>query len=102
MAQFFDGLRGIWEFPHIATCKINPQKVEIYTFSPNSSVKVNGASKILKDGFIADVGDGCHPAFTTIVGKEIDFDSFRSALVKAEISDLYNHSGFYIMLKHKK
>lgn len=95
MAQFFDGLRGVWELPHIATVEINPQKIEMFTFPPNSFIKVNGASRILEDGFIADVGDGCHPAFTTIIGKEIDFDKFRSALAKAKISDLDNRCRIY-------
>lgn len=88
MAQFFDGLRGIWEKPHIARVKVDPKGLELFTFSPNAFVKVRGASKILEDGFIADVGDGCHPAFTTVVGKDKELDEFRAALAEAEIFDL--------------
>lgn len=88
MAQFWDGLRPVWAPTHTARVSINPNSVDLYSFSPNSLIPVNGASKKLKDGLIADVGDGTHPAFSTIVGhssKDADFDELRTALVNAEI-----------------
>jgi len=88
MAQFWDGLRPVWRPPHTARVTMNPNKVDLFTFSPNSLIPVSGVSKKLKDGFIADVGDGTHPAFTTIVGhtnKSSDFEELRTALVNAVI-----------------
>ena len=88
MAQYWDGLRPVWQPPHIARVSIDPKKVDLFNFSPNSLIPVAGACKKLKDGIIADVGDGTHPAFTTIVGKSSDskdFAGFRSALTSALI-----------------
>ncbi len=88
MAQFWDGLRPVWEPTHTAHVSLDPKKVDLYTFSPNSLIPVNGASKKLKDGLIADVGDGTHPAFSTIVGhgnNDSDFEELRTALLNAEI-----------------
>jgi len=88
MAQFWDGLRPVWAPPHTARVTINPNKVDVYVFSPNSLIPVQGASKKLKDGLVADVGDGTHPAFTTVVGhsnKDADFEELRNALCNAVI-----------------
>ena len=88
MAQYWDGLRPVWQPPHVARVTIDPNKVDLFNFSPNSLIPVSGASKKLKDGFLADVGDGTHPAFTTIVGKgnsRKEFEALRSALVAAVI-----------------
>jgi hypothetical protein len=88
MAQFWDGLRPVWAPPHTAHITINPSRVDLFSFSPNSLIPVSGACKKLKDGFIADVGDGTHPAFTTVVGrssKDSDFEALRAALMNAEI-----------------
>jgi hypothetical protein len=88
MAQYWDGLRPVWQPPHVARIAINPNKVDLYNFSPNSLIPVRGACKKLQDGLLADVGDGTHPAFTTIVGKSSDpkeVEGLRSALVRAVI-----------------
>jgi hypothetical protein len=88
MAQFWDGLRPVWEPPHTAHVTMDPNKVDLFTFSPNSLIPVHGLSKKLKGGFIADVGDGTHPAFTTVVArsnKDSDFEELRAALMHAEI-----------------
>jgi len=88
MAQFWDGLRPVWKPPYTARVTMNPNKVDLFTFSPNSLIPVNGVSKKLKDGFVADVGDGTHPAFTTVVGssnKHSDFEELRTALTNAVI-----------------
>ncbi len=89
VAMFIDGLRGVWEPPHIAIVPINPSKIsEVYTVSPNAFVKVRDASKVLEDRVIADVGDGCHPAFTVLIGKEdVDPSKFKSTMLKAKIMD---------------
>lgn len=89
MAQFWDGLRPVWEPPHTATVTIDPGAVDLFSFSPNSLIPVNGVGRKLKNGFLADVGDGCHPAFTTVVGrgaKDADFETFRNAMANAVIA----------------
>ena len=88
MAQFWDGLRPVWRPPHTARVTMNPNKVDLFTFSPNSLIPVDGVSKKLKYEFVADVGDGTHPAFTTVVGrsnKDNDFEELRTALSNAVI-----------------
>jgi len=88
MAQYWDGLRPVWQPPHTARVTIDPNKVDLFTFSPNSLIPVHGASKKLGDGFVADVGDGTHPAFTTVVGRtseDRDYDQLRTALVHAVV-----------------
>jgi len=88
MAQFWDGLRPVWRPPHTARVTMNPNRVDVFTFSPNSLIPVAGVSKKLKDGLVADVGDGTHPAFTTLVGrsnKASDFEELRAALSNAII-----------------
>ncbi|MBN1346552.1 MAG: hypothetical protein JXQ73_27935 [Phycisphaerae bacterium] len=87
MAQFWDGLRPVWDPPHTATVKIGG--VEAYTFSPNELIPSSGASRVLKGKVIADVGDGCHPAYTTIVGRGKTAETikaFRAAVARAEIA----------------
>ncbi|MBN2312043.1 MAG: hypothetical protein JXR94_23900 [Candidatus Hydrogenedentes bacterium] len=88
MAQYWDGLRPFYERPHKATAKLPPNSVDLFTFSPNSLVQVDGDSTKLKDGIVADVGDGCRPAFSTIVcrsNKDADVEAFRAALAAARI-----------------
>ena len=88
MAQYWDGLRPVWQPPHVARVEIAPNKIDLFNFSPNSLIPVSGACEKLKDGFVADVGDGTHPAFTTVVGKSSDpkeFAALRTALVNATI-----------------
>ncbi len=89
MAQFWDGLRPVWDRPHTATIEFDPGKVELINFSPNSYIPVEGVAKKIKNGFIADVGDGCHPAFTTVIGrgnKDPDVEAFRSAMANAVVA----------------
>ena len=86
MAQFLDSLRGVWEPPHAACVAIDPEKVELVVTSPNAYFRVQGqATRYTQEGFVADVIDGCHPAKTTILGKEITFDEFQRALAQARI-----------------
>ncbi|MFC1461111.1 hypothetical protein ACFLQR_01155 [Verrucomicrobiota bacterium] len=86
MAQYMDGLRAVWEPPHIATVQLNASRVEIVTTSPNLYLKVNEAAKVIQDTIIADVGDGCHPAITTLVGTKIEYEEFRESLTNAKIT----------------
>ena len=100
MGQYMDGLRAVWEFPHIATVPIDPSEVEIVTTSPNSYVKVDEASRAIEGAVIADVGDGCHPARTALMGNETDHKAFRALLVEAKISPWNNRSSTEYMVNY--
>lgn len=86
MGQFMDGLRAIWEPPHLATVRMDPKQVEVVTTSPNGLLKVDEAARVMPDGVIADVGDGCHPATTSLIGEGISYEGFRAALAEARIA----------------
>ena len=89
MAQYWDALRPVWAPPHTARVAMDPHKVDLYNFSPNAFIPLSGAAEKLDDGFVADVGDGTHPAFTTIVGHgntDGDFQELRAALAGAVIT----------------
>jgi hypothetical protein len=91
MAQFWDGLRPVYEPPHTATIDIPPGDVELFLFSPNSLIPAVGDSRKLPRGVVADVGDGCRPAFTTVVGRhhgDAKFQAFRDAMIHADITPI--------------
>lgn len=91
MAQFWDGLRGVWEPPHTARVEMDPGSVDLFTLSPNAFIAPRGASRKVEGGFVADVGDGAHPAFTTVVGGrigqrgQVDMEGFAKAMKGAVI-----------------
>ena len=89
MAQYWDGLRPFYERAHTATVTFPQDAVDLFSFTPNSLIQYEGDSRKTGNGFIADVGDGCRPAFTTIVGKSPqaeDIAAFREALANAVIA----------------
>jgi len=91
MAQFWDGLRPIWERPHTATVTIAPGSVELINLLPNAALERDGIARKLGDGFIADVGDGCRPAYTSVIGrsaKDADVEAFCAAMAKATIAPI--------------
>jgi len=67
MAQFWDGLRPVWDPPHVAEVSIDPSSVDLINLTPNSFCPVTGKAGKGSDSIIAVVGDGCHPAYTTVV-----------------------------------
>jgi hypothetical protein len=85
MGQFLDGLRAVWEPPHVARVRIDPARVEAVTTSPNGALKVEESRLTMPDGVVADVGDGCHPAMTSLIGNGIPFGAFRAALARARV-----------------
>jgi len=102
MAQFWDGLRPIWDRPHMATVRIAPGSVELFNFSPNSFIKPAGEARKLSDGFIADVGDGCRPEYTTVVGrspKDADFETFCEAMRNAVIEPIPGPAQVFYMVE---
>ena len=93
MGQFMDGMRAVWEHPHIATVKIDPKSIELLTTSPNGYIKTDEAARVLPEGIVADVGDGCQPAISTITGLRMDYGEFRDALASATISPRRDRRG---------
>ena len=100
MAQYMDGLREVWEPPHIATVELDASKVEVFTTSPNEAFPVNAASEASDNTVIADVGDGCHPAVTTIIANKIGYEEFREALMEAKITERNDRSSVRYMIAH--
>jgi len=86
MGQYFDGLRAVWEPPHVVRVRLDPQQVELVTTSPNAYLKVDQAARADADGLVLDVGDGIHPAFSTLVGRDTRFDAFKAAMAAGEVA----------------
>ena len=86
MGQYFDSLRTVWEPPHRAHVELDTRKLEIINTSPNGRLRPEGAADITATSLTADVGDGCHPDRTTIIGTEMDYSALRNALMNAEIT----------------
>lgn len=101
MAQFWDGLRPVWEPPHTAEIDVDPDRVDLFTLSPNAFIQPEGRSAKLSDRVIADVGDGAHPAFTTLVGGRmaragaVSVDEFAEAVKGARIAPRQDRTGVY-------
>lgn len=97
MAQYLEGMRAVWEPPHVCTVCIDPAKVQLHFNTPNAVIGPNAApvqaTRKLADGFVADAGDGCRPAMATIVGQDVGYDEFRAALAAAEVSEYVGTTG---------
>ena len=87
MAQLMDGLRGVWEPLHAATVPIDPARAELICTSPNAYIPEQGVACKGEDHVVMDVGDGCHPSYSTLVAPHMEYDEFREALLGAEIND---------------
>ena len=97
MAQVVEGMRAVWEPPHVCEVKIDPSKVELHFTTPNALIGPPAApvqaTRLLADGFVADAGDGCRPASATVVGKDVAYEPFRAALAAAQVSDYRGTTG---------
>ncbi len=93
MAQYIDGMRGVWEPPHAAYVELDSSKVESLTTSPNAYMPTKGVADVVGNTFVADVGDGCHPAVTTLISNGLNYEEFRDSLAKAKIASLTIPSG---------
>ncbi len=100
MAQYMDGLRAVWEPPHIATVELDASKVEVFTTSPNGHFQVSKAAEATDDTVIADVGDGCHPAVTTLIGTKIGYEGFRESLTNAKITSRNDRCSVQYMVEY--
>lgn len=89
MGQFFDGLRGVAEAPHVAAVTIDRQRVRTLTVPPNASQRPQPVANPLASGpLLVDVADGCRPVFTTLIGEGIGYEEFKTALARARIEPL--------------
>ena len=88
MGQFMDGLRGVWEPPHLVTVKLDPSKVEVVSSSPNGYVKADETAKVAGDTVVMDVGDGCRPCYTTVIAPRMTLDGLKTALAAGAVSAL--------------
>ena len=86
MGQFMDGLRGVWEPPHLVTVKLDPSKVEVISSSPNGFVKVDETARTTDDTVVMDVADGCRPCYTTVIAPRLAFDELKAAFAAGVVS----------------
>ena len=87
MAQFFDGLRGVFEPAHVALVPLPQSQVELTSVPPNQTQHPQPvANPVATDKIMVDVGDGCRPVITTVIGKNISYDAFRIALMQSTIA----------------
>lgn len=87
--QFFDGMRGVSEPPHVAAIDIDPAKVQLLSQSPHAAMRPRPVVDALASGpLLVDVADGCRPVFTTVVGRGIGYDELKAALAAARIEPL--------------
>ena len=92
MAQFFDGLRGVFEPPHLAVIPLDAAQVELVVVPPNANMQAQPVENPAAMGtLLVDVGDGCRPVITTIVakkqpdGRTPSYAEFLAVMAKATI-----------------
>ena len=85
MGQFLDGLRAIWEPPHVGVAQVEPGSVEVNVVAPNHYLRVEPATTVGSGELVADVGDGCQPRFGTLLGNKGEYEPFKAALAAARI-----------------
>lgn len=98
VAQFVDGLRAVWEPPHVAIVPADAAKFEIICSQPNSYQPAVGypTSSVNQDGMVVDVADGSRPIIATIVARNMAYDQFREVMTKATIMPLRYATKVYI------
>lgn len=91
MAQFMDGLRGVFEPPHLALVEIDPATVDVVAIPPTENMQAQPVENPAATGsLLVDVGDGCRPVIASIVvrkqaGATPNFAEFRAAMAGAKI-----------------
>ncbi|MCC7349820.1 MAG: hypothetical protein IT446_04560 [Phycisphaerales bacterium] len=88
MAQFIDGLRAIWEQPHVAILPAEATpRIQAVIDSPNANVSARGHPvRWHPDGAIEiDVADGVRPVNVTLFGQGISHEAFRDIVKNARI-----------------
>lgn len=89
IGQFFDGLRGVAEAPHVAAVEIDRARVQLLCVPPNGSQRPQPVPNPLASGpLLVDVADGCRPVFTTVIGSGINYAEFKAALASARIEPM--------------
>jgi hypothetical protein len=90
VAQFMDGLRAVWDPPHVAIVPLKSANVEIVCTQANLYYAPTPypTSSLNTEGVVVDVADGSRPIVATLVGKGIGYDAFRAAVAKATIVPL--------------
>jgi hypothetical protein len=89
MAQFFDGLRGVYEPPHVAIVPLDVTTLRLVSLPPTENQAVQQTPNPLAGATtLVDVGDGCRPVMTSIVAKDLNYAEFRTAMLKTQIAPL--------------
>jgi hypothetical protein len=88
MAQLTDGMRAIWEHPHVAVLPAEAGRfLDITVDTPNANVRPDErAIRRRADGSLeVDVGDGVRPVNVTVFGHDITYEAFRDLMKQAVI-----------------
>lgn len=85
-AHYVDGLRAIWEAPHMAVISANADAIEtvIAPLGRDMPFRTDGVARV-GDHLHVDVIDGCRPARVTLFARGLAFDDFRQTLAAARI-----------------
>lgn len=94
MAQFFDGLRGVYEPPHAAVVPLEIATLRLVSLPPTENQIVQPTPNALPgETTFVDVGDGCRPVMTSVIAKELDYATFREAMLRTKIVPLAAKNG---------
>lgn len=90
MAQFMDGLRGVFEPPHLAVVPLDLARVDVLAVAPTANMQAEPVDNPAATGtMLVDVGDGCRPVITSVVAKagaqQLSYAEFRAAMAGAKI-----------------
>lgn len=89
MVQFMEGLRGVAAPPHLAKLGLNAAQVEVVETVPNEYQRPLAVPRASDASTLTiDVGDGCRPIITTVLGKGLSYDDFRTAVAQTKITEL--------------
>lgn len=89
MAQFFDGLRGVYEPPHVAVVPLDIATLRLVSLPPTENQAVQQTPNPLAgETTLVDVGDGCRPVMTSVIAKDLSYQEFRVAMMKTKIAPL--------------
>lgn len=88
MAQLTDGMRAIWERPHVAVVPAEATAlIQAVVDSPNGNIGANqqAVRKRCDGAMEIDVADGCRPVNVSLFGQNISYNVFRGIMSRVKI-----------------
>lgn len=98
VAQFVDGLRAVWEPPHVAVVPLDANTVDILCTQPNAYQPATPyqTGSVNNDNLVVDVADGSRPVISTVVARNSDYSKFKAAMSKSKIVPLRYATKTYV------